>query len=68
MTDKAAQLEAIEKAIASGITEFEFDGQKTKYRSLNEMRQIRDELKVQLGQTRPAKRSSYFAGFSKGYD
>ena len=68
MTDKAAQLEAIEKAIASGVTEFTFDGQTTKYRSLNEMRQIRDELKVATGQSKPAKRSPYFSGFSKGYD
>ena len=35
-----AQLDAIKRAYASGVTEVSYDGKTTKYRSLNEMRQI----------------------------
>ena len=32
-----ARLDALEEAIATGVSEFTFDGQATKYRSLDEM-------------------------------
>lgn len=67
MADKAAQLAAINEAIATGITEFTLDGQTTKYRSLSEMRDIRNELKRELGQAVVSRPSPYFATFDKGY-
>lgn len=69
MADKAAQLDAINKAIASGLTEFTFDGQTSKYRSLSEMRDIRDELRRELGQVTSTRtsRARTFSSFDKGY-
>ncbi len=65
MSDQA-KLQAIEDAIASGVTEFTFDGAQTKYRSLVEMREIRDELKVRLGHAVP-QNNAWSSSFDKGY-
>ena len=69
MADKAAQLEAIDQAIASGLTEFSFDGQLSKYRSLSEMRDIRAELKRELNQVSSSRtsRARTFSSYDKGY-
>lgn len=44
-----AQLAAIEKAIASGVTSVSYEGKSVSYRSLQEMRLILAEIKRALG-------------------
>ena len=44
-----ANLAAIEAAIAAGVTRVSFDGKSTEFRTLSEMRSIRDDLRRQLG-------------------
>lgn len=61
-----SQLTAINQAIASGVTEVTYDGVTTKYRSLAEMRDIRDEIMHELGQG-TARAEPYKASFGKGY-
>lgn len=61
-----SQLNAIKAAIAAGVTEVTYDGVTTKYRTLAEMRDIRDELMIELGQG-TARQGPYQASFSKGY-
>jgi hypothetical protein len=65
MSDQA-KLQAIEDAIASGLTEFTFDGATSKYRSLVEMREIRDEIKSRLGYVTP-QNNTWESSFDKGY-
>lgn len=43
-----AQLDAIKRAYASGVTEVSYNGNTTKYRSLNEMRQIIATIEADL--------------------
>lgn len=43
-----AQLDAIKRAYASGVTEVSYDGKTTKYRSLIEMRQIIATIEADL--------------------
>lgn len=69
MSDKIqAQIDALEDNIASGILEFEFEGQKTKYRSLREMTIAVDRLKGRL-MSNPSEPGSgvWVGGFDKGY-
>ncbi|MEY8240048.1 MAG: hypothetical protein RPT25_06865 [Cycloclasticus sp.] len=61
-----AQLDAINAAIASGVTEVAYDGVVSKYRNLAEMRDIRDELKAELGSA-SVERQHYAPVFDKGY-
>lgn len=60
-----AQLDAIKKAYASGITRVSYDGNSTEYRSLADMRQIiatiEAELATQAGRKPPV------AGFAAYY-
>lgn len=49
MATKQERLDALEEAIDSGATEVSYDGKTVKYRSLKEMRRIRDELRNDLG-------------------
>lgn len=49
MATKQERLDALEEAIDSGATEVSYDGKTVKYRSLREMRRIRDELRTDLG-------------------
>ncbi len=65
MSDQT-KLQAIEDAIASGLTEFTFDGATSRYRSLVEMREIRDEIKTRLGYTVP-QNTAWESSFDKGY-
>jgi hypothetical protein len=44
-----AQLDAINTAIASGATRVSYDGKSVEYRSLAEMRAVRDALMRELG-------------------
>lgn len=49
MTDfSQAQLEALNKMIASGVLESEYDGQKIKYRTMAELIHARDMIKSAL--------------------
>jgi hypothetical protein len=43
-----AQLDAIEKAYASGVLVVEYEGQRTTYRSLNEMERIMSKIRLAL--------------------
>ena len=67
MTDQAtaaAQLVAIEKAIASGVTRVSYDGKSTEFRSLSEMLKIRDQLRREAGLSVAPRRT--VAGFRSG--
>ena len=46
-----AQLTSLEAAIALGALEVEYEDRKVKYRSLKEMRSIRDSIRKELGLT-----------------
>lgn len=64
MTD-SQRLAALEEAIALGVTEVTMNGRKITYRSLAEMRSIRDELKRSVnGSSGPDVLKPYF---DKGY-
>jgi hypothetical protein len=60
-----ANLASIEAAIASGVTRASYDGRSTEFRSLAEMRSIRDSLKRQLGIAVPTRRT--VASFTSGF-
>jgi hypothetical protein len=68
MTDSVtlqARLGAIEAAIASGTTRVSIDGVgSTDFRSLADLRRVRDELRNELAGTRPGRRT--VAGFNSG--
>jgi len=60
-----AELDAISTAISSGATRVSYDGKSVEYRSLTEMRSVRDALMRELG-LRPAPRArvaAYRSGF-----
>lgn len=59
-----AQLTAIEAAIATGAMRVSYDGKSVEYRSLSEMRSVRDGLKRQLGLAVASRRT--VAGYSNG--
>jgi len=63
------QLQALEKAIAAGVTEFTYDGQTTKYRSLNEMISLRNLIRAELGlpSSTTQNNTPAFMSHSKGY-
>lgn len=58
-----AQLANLETAIATGVREVTYDGQKTVYGSLPEMLQLRDAMRRSLGVADSGRR---FAAFDKG--
>jgi hypothetical protein len=61
-----AQLDAIKKAYASGVTRVSYDGKTTEYRSLAEMRQIIATIEADLA-SQSGKRPPIagFAGFRR---
>ncbi len=61
----AANLAAIEAAISSGVTSASYDGKSTSFRSLSEMRSIRDEIRRQLGLPTRSRRT--VATFRSGF-
>lgn len=68
MTDPAiltAELLTIEKMIVSGVTRASYDGKSVEYRSLAEMRSIRDAIRRQLGMPVAPRRT--VAGFRSGF-
>jgi hypothetical protein len=60
------QLDAIETAIAAGVTRVSYDGKSTEYRSLDEMMRIRDIIQRALGLV-PTGSASVFAAHSRGF-
>lgn len=67
MADAATKqrwLDAIEAAIAQGVTRVSYDGKSAEYRSLSEMRSIRDSLRRDLGLAVAPRRT--FAQFGSG--
>lgn len=58
------QLDALESAIARGVTSVTYDGKKVEYRSLAEMLSIRDRMREALGLT--AVSSTRYASFRRG--
>lgn len=53
MAYSETQRVALEKAYLSGVTDVEYDGRRTKFRSLAELKQLLDEVTTRLdGQTR----------------
>lgn len=47
-----AQLTALENAMATGVLECEFDGKRTKFRSLADMQALRQTMRAALGLTK----------------
>lgn len=60
-----ANLASIEAAIGSGVTRASYDGKSTEFRSLAEMRSIRDDLRRRLGERVKPRRTvaAYSGGF-----
>lgn len=53
MSYTVAQLQALEAAIAQGVTKVRYVDKEVTYRSLDEMLRIRDDMKAQLGLSKP---------------
>jgi hypothetical protein len=60
-----ANLASIEGAISSGASSASYDGKSMSFRSLSEMRSIRDDLRRQLGLPTRSRRT--VAGFRSGF-
>jgi hypothetical protein len=58
------QLDTLTDAIAQGALEVWYGDKKVVYRSLKDMRSIKDEMKAELGLSKNNKRR--FASFTKG--
>lgn len=43
------QLEAVERAIATGVTSVMYDGERVEYRSLSELIELRSRMRQELG-------------------
>lgn len=67
MAYSQSDLDAIEEAIASGALKVKYADKEVVYRSLDEMRKIRDMIRVALGRT-DGSSSSYNPAYSKGLD
>ncbi|MCB1791872.1 MAG: hypothetical protein KDJ24_16330 [Gammaproteobacteria bacterium] len=62
------QLAAVESAIASGILTVRIGDRLTTYQSLDEMRKLRDDMRVELGIDAPAPRGAFsWVTTGKGY-
>ena len=48
-----AQLEALESAIALGVTRVKYQDKEQEYRSLKEMRELRAQIRRELGMDKP---------------
>lgn len=60
-----ADLDALNDAIATGARRVSYNGQTVEYRSLSEMREVRDEMERQLGivTTKRRSRAVFRGGF-----
>lgn len=61
-----AQLTALEAAIASGTTEFNYQGRVVKYRSLSEMQEVRAMMKTALEGTESKRTSRVYMTSRRG--
>lgn len=59
-----ADLDAIETAIKSGVSRVKYSDREVQYRSIDELRAIRDQIRRSLGQTDASGR--IFTNFCKG--
>ncbi len=64
MAYTSAQLEALEAAMAEGVLTVEYADRRVTYRSLDEMRRLRDDIRSELGLASSGSRR--YAQFSKG--
>lgn len=60
------QLDALEAAIAQGTTKVKYSDKEVTYRSLDEMMQIRDKIREDLGIT-SGRNKRIFSEHSRGY-
>lgn len=60
-----AELDALESAIAEGVLQVQFQDRNVRYRSLDEMYRIRDQLRKELGVS-SATQTRRFVSTSKG--
>jgi hypothetical protein len=67
MAYTAAQLSALEDAIAIGATRVTHDGRTVEYRSIAEMIQIRNMMRADLGQATSGGPRSTLVRFDRGY-
>jgi thiamine monophosphate synthase len=58
------QLDALEEAIAKGVTRVQYEDKEIVYRSLDEMMRLRDKMLRELGQK--SKTTKYFAKYCDG--
>jgi roadblock/LC7 domain-containing protein len=54
-----ADLDALDRMIASGVTSMSYDGKRLEYRSLSELRQARATLATQLAAASGAERTAF---------
>jgi len=66
MSFTVTHLDALENAIAAGVTRVSYDGKSTEYRTLDEMMRIRDILRRALGLA-PSGSASVYAAHSRGF-
>lgn len=53
-----ADLDELDKAIATGVTEVQYSDRRVRYRSLNEMTRIRNMIARELGKTQKPRRTT----------
>lgn len=61
-----SDIEALEKAIATGATRVKYADKEVEYRSLQEMLQTLDIIKKELGVTTSTNNNRKYGSFSKG--
>lgn len=67
MAYTSEQLNALEQAIALGVTTVKYKDREQTFRSLKEMRSLREDMKRELGVSTPnPQRGRRLASFSKG--
>jgi hypothetical protein len=65
-TDYTSEIAALDRAIASGVTEVQHDGQRTRYDSFKELLARRNWLKSQASGDGSARPLAGFASFDRG--
>lgn len=63
------QYNALTAAIAQGVNTVKYADKELEYRSLEEMRSLKEEMEAELGILDPKRRKKVvFAGFSRGFN
>lgn len=60
------ELQALEEAIRLGVRKVKYADRETEYRSVAEMRSIRDEMRAELGTAQARRPSRRVGRYSKG--